>query len=361
MEQFMVQTCTKKYPIVLAKDFSGLAGLAKERGLWGRRLCIISDSTAAPMYLEQVKDALADTFSDIVSYVFPSGEEHKNLDTISKIYQFFMENRIDRKSVVAALGGGVCGDMAGFAAATYQRGVAFVQIPTTLLAQVDSSVGGKTGVDFGGAKNMVGAFYQPEFVYINSQTLNTLPEREFSAGMAEVIKYGYIVSKGFLETIQNNREKIRSRDSDTLLFMIAQCCRFKAAVVAKDERDMGRREILNFGHTIGHAIEMLLDFKMLHGECVAIGMVSALTICVNKARIPLDVLTQAKELLSFFGLPLCANAEGVTADTVKQQILHDKKVKDNQIRFVLLSGVGEAYTSTDVSEQELNLAIAAVI
>lgn len=359
MEQVIVQTPEKKYPILLAENFDGLREAVRQCGLWGRKLFIVTDSAVEPLYLEKVKAALGGAFSQIVSFTFDTGEKSKNLDTISSIYQALIENRFDRKGVIAALGGGVCGDMAGFAAATFLRGIKFIQIPTTLLAQVDSSVGGKTGVDFLGAKNMIGAFYQPELVYINSQTIRSLPDREFSAGMAEVIKYGYIVSKPFLEIIHNNRQKIWDRDSRVLLNTIAQCCRFKAAVVANDEKEQGVREILNFGHTMGHAIESLLDFKLLHGECVGLGMIAALSICEKKGLLPAGTVEQAKELLAFFKLPVQVE-DSLHPEVVLERLKLDKKVKNNKISFVLLNGIGEAFSTTDVSEQEMKQALQAL-
>ena len=201
---------------------------------------------------------------DVCHYVFEAGENSKHLGTISDFYNFFVEEKLDRKSVVVALGGGVVGDMAGFAASTYMRGISFVQVPTTLLAQVDSSVGGKTGVDFNGNKNMIGAFYQPDFVFINSETLKTLPYREVAAGIAEAIKYGYIIDKDFLEYCVENKGSIKSLDNNALIEVIYKCCEAKAYVVSKDEKELGLRAILNFGHTFGHSVETLNNFKLLH-------------------------------------------------------------------------------------------------
>ncbi len=359
MKQIMVDTVHKKYPIVFADDFQGLAQMVTNQKLNGEKLCIITDSNVATRYLDDVKNELASVFTEIFEYIFPAGEENKTLEMISDFYRFFMDKHVDRKTVVIALGGGVCGDMAGFAAATYLRGIRFIQVPTTLLAQVDSSVGGKTGVDFMGSKNMIGAFYQPEFVYINTQTLQSLPMREFSAGMAEVIKYGYILSSSFLNFINQNLEAIHKKETTVMKELIGICCALKAQVVSADEKESGLREILNFGHTIGHAIETCKDFKLLHGECVGLGMLAAIFIGIDRNELKRKDFEECQFLLEKFNLPL--KVSGVTQTQIYNQMFLDKKVKNHKINFVLLDGVGKAFSTNDVSKELVEKAILSVL
>lgn len=359
MERIIVETPAKTYPIVFEQSFEALAELIKEQKLDNRKMCIVADTNTNKLYTDKVIEQLKKVTDDIFSYCFEAGEQHKNLETIYSFYKFFQQNRFDRKTVVVALGGGVCGDMAGFAAATYLRGIPFVQIPTTLLSQVDSSVGGKTGVDFNGAKNSIGAFYQPEFVYINTSTLETLPKREFSAGMAEVIKYGCILSNKFFEYLQEQKQNILSMQHDILSEVIKQCCLLKADVVSKDEKESGLREILNFGHTIGHAIETKFDFKLLHGECVALGMIAVMELGRKRGDVTQQQLEQVKELLEYFKLPAYVN--NISKQSIYEQMFLDKKVKQNKIRFVLPKGIGEVYTTSDVTEKEIMEAIDFVV
>lgn len=359
MNCITVKTTQKEYAIAFCKGFETIKELFSATGFLERKLCIITDNTVSKLYQEQLKKQLQELFSEILVYSFEAGEKSKNLESISDFYSFYLENHFDRKTVIAALGGGVCGDMAGFSAATYMRGIPFVQIPTTLLAQVDSSVGGKVGVDFKNSKNMIGAFYQPEFVYINIETLKTLPKREFSAGMAEVIKYGCIVSYEFYQYIIKNKEKIKAMKEEYLQELIKKSCYYKAEIVSKDEKETGIREILNFGHTIGHAVETLKEFQLLHGECVAIGMVAAMNICVKKGFMTTDELTQFIELLKFFDLPVKVN--GVSEDSIYAQMFLDKKVKNNKIGFVLLKHMGQAYCTTEITTEEFKMAIASIL
>ena len=359
MEKIKVVTENKEYLICFENGFDGLKDAVEKAGLTGRKLCIIADTNVAPMYAQQVVDTLLESFSQIDICTFQAGENSKNIHTITDFYDFFMEKKLDRKSVIAGLGGGVCGDMAGFAAATYMRGVTFVQIPTSLLAQVDSSVGGKVGIDYRNGKNVVGAFYQPDFVYININTLKTLPVREFNAGMAEVIKYGPIASPEFYQFIKNNKVQIKALNEETMAKVIGKCCKIKADVVSKDEKEGGLREILNFGHTIGHAIETVKEFKLLHGECVAIGMVAVLKICVERGYIKQVFLDEFIELLRYFDLPVYA--EGISAEAVYSQMFFDKKVKYNKISFVLIKKMGETLRTDQVLEEEIMMAIKYVI
>lgn len=350
-----VDTGSKKYPIYIDNNFESLVKAFEENGLTGRSLCIISDSNVAPYYEEEVIERLKGHFTNICSYTFRAGEDSKNMNTIMDFYKFFIDNHLDRKSVLAALGGGVAGDMCGFAAATYMRGISFVQIPTTLLAQVDSSVGGKTGIDFMGNKNMVGAFYQPEFVYINTETLKTLPYRETAAGIAEALKYGYIIDRDFINYFEENRESIKKCDADAIGHIVYNSCKAKAYVVSEDEKEQGLRAILNFGHTFGHAVETLSDFKMLHGECVAVGMIAGLYFSAERGYISKAEIKRCEEILESFGLPV--RVKGFSIADVYKQMFNDKKTKNGVINIVALNEIGKAYVDAKASEGEIKRAL----
>ena len=357
--ELKIKTKTSEYPIIINDSFKGLPEAFERVSLTGRKLCIISDSNVAPIYLDEVKKLLEGRFLKVVSYVFEAGENSKNLDVISDFYDFFAREQLDRRSVLVALGGGVTGDMTGFAAATYMRGIPFVQVPTTLLAQVDSSVGGKTGVDYKGNKNMVGAFYQPWFVYINTSTLNTLPPREFSAGMAEAVKHGYIIDKDYLYYIMVNRQAIKALDPKALSKVVYGSCKCKAYVVSKDEKETGLREILNFGHTFGHAVETICGFRLIHGECVAIGMTAALYFSMQRGRITKRDMKAAQEILTYFDLPV--DVKDISTEKVYEQMFYDKKTKDNKINIVTLDKIGSAYTEKDPGEEEIMAALGYIV
>jgi len=351
MDRIMVSAESKEYPIYFTASFDGLAVACEEACLDRGKAFIVADSNVANVYMDDIKSILKEYFDEVFDIVFEAGERNKNTDTMSFIYSSLMTGRAERKSTVFALGGGVCGDMAGFAAATYLRGIKFVQIPTSLLAQVDSSVGGKVGIDFNGSKNMIGAFYQPEFVYININTLKTLPEREFKSGMAEVIKYGPIASLQFYDYLWENKEEIKAYNTHVLSETVKKCCEIKADVVSRDEKESGLREILNFGHTIGHAVETVMDFDMLHGECVALGMSAAMEISVNRGYISIQSAEIFRALLEDFGLKL--KAYGLDVHSIYRQMFMDKKVKNNKISFVLIKRFGETIRTNDVSEEEI--------
>lgn len=264
------------YPIYFEEGFDRLKDAIRTEGLEGRNLCIVTDTHVEPLYAEEVKRVLTRVAAKVSVFVFEAGEKNKNLNTVQQLYKALIENQLDRKSLVVALGGGVVGDLSGFGAATYLRGIDFIQIPTTLLSQVDSSVGGKTGVDFDQYKNMVGAFHQPRLVYMNMNTLRTLPMVEFACGMGEVLKTGLICDADFYEYVLAEHKAIRALDTKALARMIRRCCEIKAGVVERDPKEKGERALLNLGHTIGHAVEKLKNFKLLHGQCVAIGLVQLL-------------------------------------------------------------------------------------
>ena len=353
MKVLSVDTGTKQYPIYIANDFELLFKAFSDANLLNKKICILTDTNVSPIYSKTIIDLLGG--DNIYIYSFEAGENSKNLETIMDFYQFLSSNNFDRSSVLVALGGGVVGDMCGFAASTYMRGIPFVQIPTTLLAQVDSSVGGKTGVDFLNNKNMIGTFYQPEFVFINSSTLKTLPYKEVAAGIAEAIKYGYIQSSDFLEYFFDNKERIKRLDSEYIDYIIFKSCESKAYVVSQDERESDMREILNFGHTFGHSIESLSKFNMLHGECVAVGMISALYYSMLKGSIKMEDINKAKELLSYFELPI--SISNYKLDSIYNKMFSDKKTKNGVLNIVALNSIGDAYTDKGASEEMVKEAI----
>jgi 3-dehydroquinate synthase len=264
----------RSYPIYITADYDSIGECLKKAGIKGN-IVVITDNNVGKFQMPAFMKALEYSGYTAEKYVIEPGEQSKNLKTIEDIYRYLIKLKLDRESTLIALGGGVVGDITGFAAATYLRGINFIQVPTTLLAQVDSSVGGKTGVDFEGAKNIIGAFYQPKLVYINVNSLKTLPVKQLKSGLAEVIKHGIIQDSNFLNYIDNNMENIFNYDEDVLKYVIKTNCLIKGKVVEQDEKETGLRAILNFGHTIGHAIESVSNFQLLHGECISIGMVGA--------------------------------------------------------------------------------------
>lgn len=270
---------------------------------------------------------------------------------MQQLYKALIENQLDRKSLVVALGGGVVGDLSGFGAATYLRGIDFIQIPTTLLSQVDSSVGGKTGVDLDQYKNMVGAFHQPRLVYMNMNTLKSLPPVEFACGMGEVLKTGLICDADFYEYVLANHEAIRALDTAALAKMIRRCCEIKAGVVERDPKEQGERALLNLGHTVGHAVEKLKDFQLLHGQCVAIGLVSAAYISWKRDLLTEEEYNRIREGCLLYDLPV--SAEGLDETAVLAATKKDKKMEQGQIKFVLMKGIGSSFIDRSVSDEEL--------
>lgn len=355
MKILNVDTGAKKYPIYIDNSYEGLSEAFKLAGLTDRKVCIITDTNVAPIYADRIINTIGNDSLDVSYYAFEAGESSKNIDTICDFYKFFVEKHLDRKSVLVALGGGVVGDMCGFAAATYMRGIPFVQIPTTLLSQVDSSVGGKTGIDFMGNKNMVGAFYQPEFVYINTDTLNTLPYREVAAGIAEAFKHGYIQDKEYLKLFFDKKDEIKKLKHEEIAEVVYGSCRIKANVVSQDEKESGLRAILNFGHTFGHSIETLSDFKMLHGECVSVGMVAALYFSYKKGYVTLDDVKRAEEFLAYFDLPV--RIKDFSSEEIYHQMFYDKKTKNGIINIVALNRIGEAYIENSADTNDIKEAI----
>ncbi len=346
----------RSYPIYI--DAGLLDDGARLRShLAGREVLIVSNETVAPLYLPRLRAALGEGLR-IAEVILPDGEEHKTLTVLETIFDEALEQRHSRSTTVIALGGGVVGDMAGFAAASYQRGVAFVQIPTTLLAQVDSSVGGKTGVNHALGKNMIGAFYQPRAVIIDTDVLATLPDREYAAGLAEVIKYGLICDREFYTWLLEKREALRSRDPAALAIAIERSCAAKASVVAADEHEGGVRAILNLGHTFGHAIEAAQGYgNWLHGEAVAAGMLLAARLSNRRGWISEAEVQELADWLSYQALPV----EPPQMDLALwlEHMGRDKKVVDGRLRLVLLRAIGEARIVDDASEDELGVLFAA--
>lgn len=343
------------YEIHLEQDFQKLPALLEELGYGkGRKVCIITDSNVAPLYLEELQKTLEQIFSYCTAYIFTAGEAHKNTDTVGNAYAHLIQHSFDRKDVLVALGGGVVGDLTGFTAATYLRGIDFVQIPTTLLSQVDSSIGGKTGVDFMQYKNMVGAFYMPKLVYMNLTTLKSLPKEQFFAGMGEILKHGQIKSAEYFWEVTNNYENIVLQELCALEEMIYGSCQIKRDVVERDPKEQGERALLNFGHTIGHAIEKLSDFKLLHGECVALGMVSAAYISMKYGSYTEEALQQLEEAIVHFQLPIRLNQPEFTVEEVLKATKLDKKMESGRIKFVLLSQPGQAYITKELTDEQIS-------
>ena len=339
------------YDIVFEANFDSLPAELEKFNIAEKKICIITDSRVNGLYSDDVCHILEDKCKKIVVFSFPEGEKSKNLDTVKDIYEFLIQNKFERKDMLLALGGGVVGDITGFAAATYLRGVDFVQIPTTLLAQVDSSVGGKTGVDFDQYKNMVGAFYMPKLVYMNLSVLNSLDDRQYYAGMAEVMKYGLIKNAPFYEWIIDNMYEIHDRDLEVLEEMVVKSCTYKKIVVEKDPTEKGERAILNFGHTIGHAIEKAKNFELLHGECVALGSVAAAYISWKRDMITKDEYYEIRDMFVPFNLPI--SIDNIDPEEILRLTASDKKMEGDQIKFILLKKVGKAVIDTTVTKDEI--------
>ena len=349
MEVLNVSLADRSYPILigagLLRDSAQLAKLISARDV-----LLLSNSVVAPLYAAAVHAALPDR--RVIDVVLPDGEAHKTLNTVERILDVLVANRFGRDACVVALGGGVVGDIAGFAAACYQRGVDFVQLPTTLLAQVDSSVGGKTGVNHIGGKNLIGAFHQPRAVIADTDTLATLPDRELRAGLAEVIKYGLITDAAFFAWLESNIGRLLARDSAALSYAIHRCCEIKADFVRRDERELADRALLNFGHTFGHAIESASGYRTwLHGEAVAAGMYLAAITSHRAGWLAASDLTRVRDLLLRSGLPVAARE--ISGADVMNGMRMDKKVQAGQVRLVLLKRIGQAVLSSDYPDSAL--------
>lgn len=351
MKTLQVDLGDRSYPIYIGGGLLDNSDLLLPH-IVGSEVLVVTNETVAPLYLARLLAALPG--KKIGTVILPDGERFKTLDTLATIYQRLLELRHSRKTTLIALGGGVVGDMTGFAAASYQRGVNFIQIPTTLLSQVDSSVGGKTGVNHPLGKNMIGAFHQPVAVLADVAALDTLPAREYSSGLAEVIKYGLIGDAVFYAWLRENILPLMNRERSALEYAVEKSCRNKARVVAADERESGLRAILNFGHTFGHAIETAQGYKgLLHGEAIAVGMVMAADLSARIGNISTSEVDRLRSLLASANLPSMVPA-GITAEDFMTHMAVDKKVADGVMRLVLLKSIGEAFVSSEYDRQLLD-------
>jgi 3-dehydroquinate synthase len=352
-----VELGDRSYPILIGEGLLRSADLVGQH-VPARDILIVSNTTVAPLYM----GALAGTLpgSRVVEAILPDGESHKSLMTVSRILDVLVANRFGRDCTVIALGGGVVGDMAGFAAACYQRGVAYVQVPTTLLAQVDSSVGGKTGVNHPGGKNLIGAFHQPNAVIADISTLASLPVRELRAGLAEVIKYGLICDSQFFRWLEAHMDELLASDATGLAYIVQRSCEIKAQIVGRDEREQGDRALLNLGHTFGHAIEAATHYtRWLHGEAVGAGLLMAAAMSHECGLIKAGDVERLQHLLERVGLPV--KIDGVTPAVALEHMRIDKKVQSGRMRLVLLRSIGEAFVTADYPEQALQRTLDAYV
>jgi 3-dehydroquinate synthase len=347
------------YDILFTASFEDLPEELLKLDSKDRKVCIITDSHVESLYGTELLDRITPFCLKAVMYAFPAGEENKTLDTVRDIYRFLIEEKFNRKDLLIALGGGVTGDITGYAAATYLRGVDFIQIPTTLLAQCDSSIGGKTGVDFEGYKNMVGAFYMPKLVYMNVSVLGTLDDRQFYGGFAEVMKHGLIKDSNFYEWLLDKMYEIHERNPETMLEMVQKSCLIKKLVVEKDPTEKGDRALLNFGHTIGHAIEKAKNFNMTHGECVALGCVAAAYISWKHEWLSMEEYYEIRDMFVPFNLPI--TIEDIDPAEILALTKSDKKAENGSIKFVLLKKVGKAVIDRNVTDDDILNAVKEIL
>ena len=357
MQTLNVALAKRSYPIHIGRGLLSDASLILPH-LKRKHVAIVTNTTVAPLYLAQITDTLQAAGVQVIPIILPDGEAYKNSDTLNLIYDALLQNRCERSTTLVALGGGVIGDLTGYAAATFLRGVPFIQIPTTLLSQVDSSVGGKTGINHPLGKNMIGAFYQPQVVLADINTLQTLPPREFSAGVAEVIKYGLIRDAQFFDWLERNMAQLMQLDEAVLSEAIYRSCQNKADVVAKDEHEQGERALLNLGHTFGHAIENAMGYGVwLHGEAVAAGTMMAADLSQRMAWLSADEVARIKNSLLAANLPLDPPKLGAAKYLDLMGL--DKKVENGKIRLVLQQGIGRAVITSDYDADKLNACLSA--
>lgn len=347
------------YDIVIEQDFNNLSNEINKLECSNKKICVITDSIVSPIYKDELLRVLEPVCKNIYFYCFTSGEKQKNLSTVNSIYSYLIEQHFDRKDILLALGGGVVGDITGFVAATYLRGIDYVQVPTTLLSQVDSSIGGKTGVDYEQYKNMVGAFKMPKLVYINIHTLSTLDDRQFFNGFAEAMKHGLIKDGMYYEWLLSNMYEICEREPETLEELVYRSCQIKKAVVEKDPLEQADRALLNFGHTIGHAIERYKNFNLLHGECIALGCVAAAFISWKKQLLSMDEYYEVRDMFVPFNLPI--SIEDLNVEEVINITKSDKKMEQDTLKFILLKKIGKAVIDRTVTVEELRAGIEEII
>ncbi len=352
MQTLKVELANRSYPIHIGRNLLTDVNLILPH-LKRKHVAIVTNTTVAPLYLEQLSSSLQAAGVTVIPIILPDGEAYKNSETLNKIYDVLLQNRCERSTTLIALGGGVIGDLTGYAAATYLRGVPFIQVPTTLLSQVDSSVGGKTGINHPLGKNMIGAFYQPQLVLADIDTLQTLPAREFSAGVAEVIKYGLIRDADFFDWLETNMASLMHLDEQVLSYAIYRSCQNKADVVAKDEHEQGERALLNLGHTFGHAIENAMGYGVwLHGEAVAAGTMMAADLSQRMGWLASNEVQRIHAILSAANLALDPPKLGTEKYLDLMQL--DKKVADGKIRLVLQQGIGKAVITSDYDSESLH-------
>jgi len=351
MSKLTVELGERSYPIYIESGLLTENNSPITSHIKASRVCIVSNEIVYPLYGQSLQALLSDF--DVDTIILPDGEAEKSLINFDKIMSHLLSSNHGRDTTIIALGGGVIGDISGFAAACYQRGIDFIQVPTTLLSQVDSSVGGKTAINHPLGKNMVGAFYQPQAVLIDINSLTTLPEREFSAGMAEVIKYGILGDGEFFEWLEKNQSLINAKDTQTLSQMIATCCQCKADIVAQDEKESGLRALLNLGHTFGHAIEAEQGYGVwLHGEAVATGMVLASKLAVNKDLLEVSELRRIESLIKAFSLPVSA-PDDMNLESFVKHMKRDKKNIAGKMRFIIPTSIGTSMMRDDVTDKDL--------
>lgn len=347
------------YDIVINQGFDSITEEFDKLGIKGIKLCIVTDSNVGPIYAEQLKEVLERTGNRVYIFTIPAGETNKNLDVVQTVYTYLIEEHFERRDMIVALGGGVVGDLAGFTAATYLRGIDFIQVPTSLLAQVDSSIGGKTGVDFAKYKNMVGAFHMPRLVYINLDTLSTLSVRLFNSGFGEIIKHGLIKNREYFDYLDTNYEHIKTLEPEYIMETVYGSCLIKADVVNNDPTEKGERALLNFGHTLGHAVEKLMNFSLYHGECVALGMICASYISKERGYISEDDYAAIRKMLRKYGFP--TKVEGLDIFSILEVSKSDKKMENGVVKFILLKQLGDAIIDKTVTYDEMTQSLKEIL